>query len=93
MDRAQTSASFLSQEHNSMSHPMSQPWLDWLPMVHEPHSYEVILYLSEDGDVWTGNYPEGRARGMWVMSRGGSAIDKEPIMWAHIPMPSNFNPT
>lgn len=73
-----------------MPHSMSHPWLDWLPMVHEPNGYEVLLYLSDEGEVWAGNHPEGCARGMWTLDRGGAADTREPVMWAHIPLPAHF---
>jgi len=70
-----------------MTHPMSMPWLDWRSIKDEPHNYDVILYLDADGVAWTGNHPEGCARGMWAKDGGGSSEFREPIMWAEIPLP------
>ena len=71
-----------------MPHPMSMPWLDWRPISEEPNGYEMILYVDEKGEAWTGNCPEGCARGIWHENGGGQSDGrKEPVMWARIPLP------
>ena len=73
-----------------MPHPMSMPWLDWQPISKEPSGYEVVLYIDENDEVWTGNHPEGCARGLWSEGAGGQSDGrKDPVMWARIPRPQS----
>lgn len=72
-----------------MAHPMSMPWLDWRPIRDEPRGYEDILYIDDNGHVWTGNHPDGCARGRWSESGGGASDGhRDPILWARIPLPA-----
>lgn len=63
------------------------PWLNWRDMSEEPHDYELLLYLSEDGEPWVGNHPEGHARGLWYKGSGGQSNSRPVTKWARIPLP------
>ncbi len=82
-----------------MTHPMSEPWLDWKPIASAPKDGTTVLLYSEDIEpnifqglwqAWTGSWEGG---GEWVDIWNNDPIETNsgmifPKLWASIPVPS-----
>lgn len=67
-----------------MTHPMSEPWVDWRPIDTAPHD-GTRIWLGDAVNVVTGFWspPVGAWRCDWQV---GNAGDK-PTHWAPLPVP------
>jgi hypothetical protein len=78
-----------------MTHPMSEPWIDWQPIETVPDGERVLLFLEGgekgNGEIAVGmmiREPDGSVPTYywtWGGPNSGSDIDEKPVRWAKLP--------